>query len=230
MPSPETIDSAVVRDRIARNLAGIHRRIADAAARTGRDAALVRLIAVTKTVGLAEIEALCAAGVGEMAENRVEVAQPKIAAGPKDIVWHMIGPLQTRKAAEVVTAFSHFDAIDRVRAAEALQRRCEEQNRSLRVLVEVNVSGEASKHGFEPTDLPQALAEMRGFDRLHLDGLMTMAPFGAGDAFLRKCFRKLKQLADNHGLTELSMGMTDDFETAIEEGATQVRIGRALFE
>ena len=216
-------------DRIARNLAGIRRRIAEAAARAGRDAASVRLIAVTKTVGLTEIQALLDAGVMEMGESRVEVAGPKIEAAGKGIVWHMIGPLQTRKAPEVVAAFSHFDAIDRMRAAEALQCRCEEQDRALRVLVEINVSGEGSKHGFESAELPLILEEMRGFDRLHLEGLMTMAPFGAEDRFLRKCFRSLKQLADAHGLTELSMGMTDDFEIAIEEGATQVRIGRALF-
>ncbi len=230
MPSLETMDTVALRDRIGRNVADIRRRIADAAARAGRDAASVRLVAVTKTVGMAEIAALHAAGAVEMGENRVEVALPKIAAGPKDILWHMIAPLQTRKATEVATAFSHFDAVDRVRAAEALQRRCEELDRSLRVLIEVNVSGEDSKHGFEPGDLPQALAEIRSFDRLHVEGFMTMAPFGAEDAFLRTCFRNLKQLADAHELAELSMGMTDDFEIAIEEGATQVRIGRALFE
>lgn len=229
MPSPETMDTAALQDRIARNLAGIRRRMAEAAARAGRDAASVRLIAVTKTVGLTEIQALHDAGVMEMGESRVEVAGPKVGATAKDIVWHMIGPLQTRKAPEVVAAFSHFDAIDRMRAAEALQCRCEEQDRALRVLVEVNVSGEGSKHGFEPAELPRVIEDMRGFDRLHLEGLMTMAPFGAEDRFLRKCFQTLKQLADTHGLAELSMGMTDDFETAIEEGATQVRIGRALF-
>ena len=223
------MDTAAVQDRIARNLAGIRRRIAGAAARAGRDAASVHLVAVTKTVGLEEVQALRDAGVTEMGENRVEVAQPKIEAGPKDIVWHMIGPLQTRKAPEVVAAFSHFDAIDRMRAAEALQRRCEEQDRTLRVLVEINVSGEDSKHGFEPSELTQVIADMKCFDCLRLDGLMTMAPFGAEDHFLRKCFQTLKQLADAHGLAELSMGMTDDFEIAIEEGATQVRIGRALF-
>ncbi len=229
MPSPETMDTAIMHDRVARNLAGIRRRIAEAAARAGREAASVRLIAVTKTVGLGEIQALRDAGALEMGESRVEVAEPKVAAAAKDIVWHMIGPLQTRKAPEVVATFSHFDAVDRVRAAEALQRRCEEQDRTLRVLVEVNVSGEGSKHGFEPAELPGALEEMHCFDRLHLAGLMTMAPFGAEDRFLRKCFQTLKQLADAHGLSELSMGMTDDFEIAIEEGATQVRIGRALF-
>ena len=218
-----------MQDRIVRNLAGIRRRIAEAAARAGREAASVRLIAVTKTVGLAEIQALRDVGVLEVGENRVEVAQPKIAAGPADIVWHMIGPLQTRKASEVVAAFSHFDAIDRLRAAEALQRRCEKQDRTLCVLAEVNVSGEDSKHGFEPSELPRMLAQLRGFDRLRLDGFMTMAPFGAGDKILRNCFQTLKRLADAHGLAELSMGMTDDFEIAIEEGATQVRIGRALF-
>lgn len=224
------MDTAALPDRIARNLAGIRRRMAEAAARAGRNAASVRLIAVTKSVGLAEIQALHEAGVTEMGENRVEVAVPKIAAGLKGLVWHMIGPLQTRKASEVVAAFSHFDAIDRIRAAEALQSRCEEQDRTMRVLVEVNVSGEASKHGFEPDDLPRVLADLRSFDRLQLDGLMTMAPYGAEDPFLRKCFRTLKHLADTQGLAELSMGMTDDFEIAIEEGATQVRVGRALFQ
>ena len=218
-----------MQDHIARNLAGVRRRIAEAAARAGRVAASVRLIAVTKTVGLAEIQALRDAGLTEVGENRVEVAQPKIAAGPKDMVWHMIGPLQTRKAPDVVASFSHFDAIDRLRAAEALQRRCEEQDRTLHALVEVNVSGEDSKHGLEPLELPHMLAELRALDRLRVDGFMTMAPFGAGEGLLRHCFRTLKQLADAHGLAELSMGMTDDFEIAIEEGATQVRIGRALF-
>lgn len=224
------METAALHDRIARNLTAIRRRIADAAGRSGRDPASVRLIAVTKTVGMAEIRALHAAGVTEMGENRVEVAQSKVAEGPKDIVWHMIGPLQTRKAPEVVETFSHFDAVDRIRAAEALQRRCDEQNRTLRVLVEVNVSGECSKHGFEPGQLEQVVSEMRSLDRLRLDGLMTMAPFGAEEAFLRRCFRGLKKLAEMHGLQQLSMGMTDDYEIAIEEGATQVRIGRALFE
>ena len=230
MPSHGILDTAALHDRIARNLAAIRRRIAEAALRAGRDAALVRLVAVTKTVGMAEIAALHDAGITEMGENRVEVAQAKVATAPRDIAWHMIGPLQTRKAPEVVETFSHFDAVDRLRAAEALQRRCEEQNRTMHVLVEVNVSGESSKHGFEPAQLGQVVLDMRGFDRLRLDGLMTMAPFGAEEAFLRRCFRELKELADIHGLQQLSMGMTDDFEIAIEEGATQVRIGRALFE
>jgi pyridoxal phosphate enzyme (YggS family) len=221
---------SAIEDRISRNLSGIRRRIEAAAARAERDIRSVRLIAVTKTVGVEEVEILNRLGVGEMGENRPELAMAKIGALPKSIAWHMIAPLQSRKASDIVSAFEYFDALDRIRAGEALQRRCEEQDRVLKVLIEMNVSGEQSKHGFAPGDLPGCLAELGAFDRLQVRGLMTMAPFDAEESFLRKCFRKLKALADEHGLSELSMGMTDDFEIAIEEGATQVRIGRALFE
>ncbi len=215
---------------ISDNLQRIQSRIAAATERAGRSAASVRLVAVTKTVGLPEILELYRLGVREMAENRVELAYPKVEAAPPDIFWHMIGPLQTRKAADVAACFSQFDALDRLKAAEALQKRCEEQNRTLRVLVEVNVSGETQKHGFEPEELERVLREMGSFDRLNVGGLMTMAPFDAPEPVLRGCFSSLRKLANAHGLPELSMGMTDDFEIAIEEGTTQIRIGRALFE
>lgn len=215
---------------IAENVQRIQSRIAAAAGRAGRAAGSVRLVAVTKTVGLPEILELHRLGVREMAENRVELARSKVEAAPPDILWHMIGPLQTRKAVDVAACFSCFDALDRLKAAEALQKRCEELDRSLRVLVEVNVSGEEQKHGFSPADLKKLLPQMQPLDRLNVEGLMTMAPFDAPEPVLRHCFSALRHLAEAYGLPELSMGMTDDFEIAIEEGATQVRIGRALFE
>ena len=216
-------------DRIAHNLNTIRGRVSVAAARAGRDADTVTIVAVTKTVGLAEIRALYDLGVRDFGENRLEAAREKITEAPGDIRWHLIAPIQTRKARDVVALFSVADAIDRVKAAEALQRRCEEQDKTLEAFIEVNVTGEASKHGFTPGTLGEALNMMAPLDRLRFTGLMTMAPFDAPEEVLRTCFRDLNNLCDEFGLSERSMGMTDDFEIAIEEGATQVRIGRALF-
>jgi len=206
-------------------LNGIRTRIRAASARAGRDAEAVRIIAVT----LAEVLALYELGVRDFGENRLESAREKIIAAPKDIRWHHIAPVQTRKAREIVTLFDVADAIDRVKAAEALQQRCEEQDKTLDVLLEVNVSGEISKHGFEPPQLAGALRDLSPLDRLQVTGLMTMAPLDAPEEVLRACFRTLNVLCADAGLPERSMGMTDDFEVAVEEGSTQVRIGRALF-
>ena len=215
--------------RIAHNLNIIQRRIADAAARSGRNPADVTLVAVTKTVGVEEIRALYDLGVRDFGENRLESALPKIEALPKDICWHFIAPVQTRKAREVVASFNIAEAVDRVKIAEALQKRCEEQDKTLEIMVEVNVTGEESKHGFAPEELSAIIMQIRNLDRLNLKGLMTMAPFDAPEDVIRNCFRRLNALADEFALLQRSMGMTDDFEIAIEEGATQVRIGRALF-
>ena len=165
----------------------------------------------------------------DIGENRIESAQRKIEVLPQDICWHFIAPIQSRKARDVVALFAVAEAVDRVKVADMLQRRCEEQERIIEIMVEVNVTGEGSKHGFAPGELAESLKEIRAFDRLRLTGLMTMAPFDAPEPVIRDCFRGLNALADEHGLPERSMGMTDDFEIAIEEGATQVRIGRALF-
>jgi len=217
-------------DRIANNLAGIRSRVQAAAKRAGRDPAAIRVIAVTKSVGPTEAAHLRELGIQEMGENRVEVAAPKIAALGQTVRWHMIGPIQRRKAREVARHFDFADAIDRLEVAEALQRRLEECDRSLEALIEVNVSGDEAKHGFPPDALPRIIEEARVYDRLRFTGLMTMAPFDAPEAEIRGYFRRLRALADENGLPECSMGMTDDFEIGIEEGATQVRIGRALFE
>ncbi|MBP9002623.1 MAG: YggS family pyridoxal phosphate-dependent enzyme [Candidatus Hydrogenedentes bacterium] len=215
---------------IAANVARIRERIHQAAARAGRNGEAVRLVAVTKSVGPAEIRELWATGVRDMAENRVERGAIVVPEAPQGITWRLIGPLQRRKTAEALRWFDAFDAIDRIAAAETLQRRCEELDRSVPVLVEVNVSGEISKHGFAPLELEGALRAIRPLDRLRVDGLMTMAPWGAEETVLRRVFRTLRDLAEANGLRERSMGMSDDFEIAVEEGSTMVRIGRALFE
>lgn len=203
--------------------------MADAALRSGRTPDDITLVAVTKTVGLPEINALYALGVRDFGENRIESASPKVAEAPQDICWHFIAPIQSRKVRPVVAMFSVVEAVDRVDIAEALQRRCEEQGRTLEIMLEANVSGEASKHGFTPDTVMTAIARVRSLDRLKLSGLMTMAPFGAPEPILRDCFRGLKALAVSADLPKCSMGMSDDFEIAIEEGATHIRVGSALF-
>ncbi len=221
---------SVAPESIARNLAAVRARIAEAASRANRPSDSIRMVAVTKTVGADEIRALVALGVDHLGENRVEMARPKIAALESSAVhWHMIGAVQRRKARDVVELFDTVDAVDRTELADALQQRCLEQDRRLSVLIEVNVSGEAQKHGFAPDAVKTVLKHMASLDRLKVEGLMTMAPLGAPEPELRRVFGGLRLLADRLELPERSMGMSDDFEVAVEEGATQVRIGTALF-
>ncbi len=217
------------RETIEKNLSQIRARMAGAAARAGRAPDAVQLVAVTKTVDTGTVRILHELGVTHIGENRVQVAKPKMRALPGTLCWDMVGHVQRRKAKDVVGLFDTVDSVDRLRLAEELQRRCDEHDRQLDILVEVNVSGEEAKHGLEPRDLAQTLADIAELERLRVRGLMTMAPLGAGETVLRTVFGTLRRLAREHGLPEISMGMTDDYEIAIEEGATQVRIGRALF-
>lgn len=219
-----------MKERIAQNLQAIHQRMTEAAARVHRNPEEIRLVAVTKSVGVEEILALYEAGVRHFAENRLDTALEKIRQCPEDIQWHYLAPVQSRKTRDVVAHFSVVEAVDRLKVAEVLQQRCAEQERSLAAYLEVNVSGESTKHGFESEVLSDILPTVQAMDRLTVKGLMTMAPFGASEEVLRRCFGTLKALSDSFGLPGCSMGMTDDFEIAIEEGSTEVRIGRALFE
>lgn len=218
-----------VRGRISRNLSLIRERMEAACARAGRDVSEVTLVAVTKTVGIGECEALLDLGVTHLGENRVEHAESKIAAIGDRAVWHMVGSVQRRKAKRVAALFDRADSVDRLELAESLNEAAADREGPLPVLVQVNTSGEASKHGFSPEELPAALDAIRGLSNLRVDGLMTMAPFEAEAEETRPVFRALSELARAHGLSALSMGMTNDFEVAIEEGATEVRIGTALF-
>lgn len=219
----------VSRSQIEVNLGRLRRNMATAAARAARSGDDIRLVAVTKSVGIEEARLLIDLGVTDLAENRVEEARPKIEGIAGPVRWHMIGPVQRRKAAVVATLFDSVDSVDRLSVAEALQRRCEEQSKTLSVLIEVNVSGETSKHGFAPEELGSALQSLRRMDHLRVEGLMTMAPLLDDAELTRPFFALLRGLAQDHGLNELSMGMSNDFEVAIEEGATQIRVGTALF-
>ena len=219
-----------LRSRIERNLEEVRNRIRAAAERSGRDPGSVRLVAVTKTVGVEEARILVGLGVTDLGENRIDGAREKIEAIGRGARWHMIGNVQRRKARDVAELFDTVDSVDRVEVGEALAQRCEEQGRELEVLLEVNVSGEESKHGFTPENVADAVRQMAQWRNLHVRGLMTMAPFVEDAEEVRPVFARLRRLAGEIGLAEVSMGMTNDFEVAVEEGATQVRIGSALFE
>ena len=219
------------RAAITRNLKTVRQRIQRAAERAGKDPAAITLVAVTKSVGLDAINVLRDLGVTHFGENRVEVARAKIEALQDDsLTWHMIGNIQRRKIRDVIALFDRIDAVDRLVLAEALQARGEQAGAHVNVLVEVNVSGETKKHGFAPAELDDALAAMAGMDRLHVRGLMTMAPFGAPEDRIREVFRALAALAAERALPDVSMGMSQDYDLAVEEGATEVRVGSALFE
>lgn len=206
-------------------------RIAAAAGRSGRPADAVTLVAVTKSVGPDEVRILHDLGVRDFGENRVEKAGERMAAlEGQPARWHMIGTVQRRKARDVAARFDWVHSIDRVEVGERLDRSAAEADRILEGFVQVNVSGEASKHGFCPETLPEALEALAKLPHLRIRGLMTMAPFVEDPEAARPVFASLRELAQRHGLAELSMGMTNDYAVAIEEGATHVRIGTALFK
>ncbi len=204
-------------------------RIEAAALRAGRDPAGVRLVAVTKGHDLAEIERkVLRYGDFPLGENRVQEARAKIAAWPER-EWHFIGPLQRNKVRHL-RPFRLVHSVDSLRLAEALAARAEREGYRPRILLEVNVAREPQKHGLDPDEVDAAVRAVRGLEPLELRGLMTMAPLAGDPEEVRWVFRDLAQMARYLGLPELSMGMSGDFEVAVEEGATLVRVGRALFE
>jgi hypothetical protein len=186
-------------------------------------------VAVTKGFEAQAIRAAFDSGIRDFGENRVQEAEGKIAQlidlRPA-VTWHMVGHLQSNKAKIAVELFDIIHSVDSVRLAEILNRRVE---KPLPVLLEVNVSGEATKGGFSVGETEAAVKEIRQLPNLKVLGLMTVAPFVADAEEVRPVFRKLRELRDSLGLEHLSMGMTDDFEVAVEEGATMLRIGRAIF-
>ncbi len=208
----------------------VRSRIEAALARVGRAPGSATLVAVTKSVGVEEIRTLAGSGVTHFGENRIAGIQAKRGHFPDSLCWHMIGTIQRRKAKDVVGLFDSVDAVDRLELAEELDRRAEGRPETLPILVEVNVSGEASKHGVAPDALPEAVDRMRQLKHIEVQGFMTMAPIEDDVERVRPVFAQLAQLARAYELPRISMGMTSDFEIAIEEGATEVRIGSALFE
>ena len=215
----------------AERLAAVRAAIDRAAGRSGRPASAVRLIGATKTVPAAVVNAALSAGLVEFGENRVQEAAQKIplVGGTPRPLWHLIGPLQTNKVTKAVALFDCVQSVDSLRLAEKLDRARGEAAR-LTVLVEVNVSGEASKHGVSPADAPGLVEAIRErCPHLVLAGLMTVGPLVERPDEARPAYRELARLARQFGLGELSMGMSGDFEVAVEEGATMVRVGSALF-
>jgi hypothetical protein len=214
---------------IQENIWQLEKRIAAAAERAGRSREEVTLVAVTKTVAAEAIREAFEAGIRQFGENRVQEARSKIqqlADWGIRPVWHMVGHLQSNKAKTAAEIFDIIQSIDSVKLADIINRHA---SRSIPVLLQVNVSGEASKSGFAVTELMPAAEQIARLPRLEIKGLMTIAPLVRDAEEVRPIFRKLRSLRDALGLEHLSMGMSDDFEVAIEEGATIVRIGRAIF-
>lgn len=236
-----------IEDRTAQ----VRERIAQAARRAGRSPDEIALVAVTKTWPAELVVRACRAGLTQMGENRPEELAEKrplveVELGPDRVTWHMIGTLQSRKTGLVAAHADMFHALDRLKIAQRLSREVQEYGRQLPLFVEVNLSGEMSKAGYDCTNwekdatqrahLRSELVEVAALPGLTVAGLMTMAPWDASPDDIRAVFRRTRQLRDwlRTELTDdvgvgLSMGMTDDFEIAIEEGATHVRVGRALF-
>lgn len=223
---------------ISRNVARVRERIAAAARRAGRNPDEVTLVAVTKGVGLDRVLEAVACGVTHIGENRVQEAAAKFPHLPPGVVRHMVGHLQRNKAKMAVRLFDLIHSLDSLRLAEELNRRALEAGRVMDVLVQVNVSGEPTKYGLSPEEVEALVENMASLPGLRLRGLMTIAPIVEDPEQARPYFRRLRQLGDvilsaatdlKLERLELSMGMTDDFEIAVEEGATIVRIGRAIF-
>lgn len=223
--------------QIADNIRTIRNRMAAAAARAGRDPAGIRLMAVSKTVEPERIRQAIDAGIGLLGENYVQEAREKIPAVGQAVQWHMIGHLQTNKVKYVVTLFDWIHSVDRLELAQELSRRAGQHCRTLNVLIEINVSGEASKNGARPADVLELARQVAALPNLSVRGLMTMPPYSDDPENSRPYFVALRRLRDELAaaalpgvaMAELSMGMTDDFEVAIEEGATIIRVGRAIF-
>ena len=223
---------------VSEKIGRIRERIAAAAARAGRNPAEVRIMGVTKTVSDERIREAIAAGIEVIGENYVQEAKRKIELLGKSVEWHLIGHLQTNKAKYAVRLFDMIHSVNRMSLAEELNRRAAAAGIFCRILIEVNLGGEESKSGAPPDEAPGLIrAIAAGMPNLSIQGLMTMAPWYDDPEKARPCFAGLRALRDriisenipNIAMRELSMGMTDDFEVAVEEGATIVRIGRAIF-
>jgi PLP dependent protein len=220
---------------VASRYEAVRRQVADAADIAGRDPAEVTIVGVTKTVGVDDVRAALLSGLSEFGENRVQEFLGKYGLFP-DAHWHFIGTLQTNKVKDVVGRACLIHSVDSLRLLEAIGSRAAQADVVQPVLLQVNVSGEESKHGFACADVREALIEASHMSHVAVRGLMTMAPLGRPqDA--RWVFRELRELRDSlremplNGveLTELSMGMSNDFCVAVEEGSTIVRVGRAIF-
>lgn len=220
---------------LAANLEAVQRRIAEACARAGRDPASVQLLAVTKGHPPEAVREALDLGLTWFGESKVQEAKAKIPLCPGKARWQMIGHLQTNKCRDAVEWFEMIQSVDSLHLAMELNKRVEQAAKRMPILLEVNVAGEASKFGYQPEQMLAELEQVNALPRLEIHGLMTIAPWTPETEKARPIFRQLRELKaqceEKLGapLPHLSMGMTGDFEVAIEEGATMVRIGTALF-
>lgn len=220
---------------IAGNYARVRQQVAEAARRSGRASEDITIVAVSKTVGFAQVDEAIAAGITDFGENRPDQLMEKHDVFP-GVRWHFIGNIQSRRIRDIVGRATLVHSLGRVEHLKRFEQRAAAAGIVVPLLIEVNVSGEASKSGFIPTEVASVLDDFGNHPHLQARGLMTMAPQGMPDA-TRRSFSGLRELRDelrprfggNVSLDELSMGMSEDFEVAIEEGATIVRIGRSIF-
>ena len=227
----------ITQSQLAANIAHVRNTIAEAAQRVGRTPEEITLVAVSKTKPVELVEIAYNLGVTDFGENRVQEALPKIAAfHPDGLRWHLIGHLQSNKASKVVGPFDYVQSVDSLHIAQTLNRHAGEYGKRLRVLLQVNISGEESKEGMTATEAPELARQILALPHLEIQGLMTIAPLVQDPEEVRPVFRNLRLLRDqlraelpDCSWQHLSMGMTDDYIVAIEEGATIVRIGRAIF-
>lgn len=222
---------------IEENLNIVQKRISEASARSGRQPGDITLVAVTKTVSSDLINQAIDCGVAVIGENRIQEAVQKHPEIQKKVAWHLIGHLQSNKAKKAVELFSLIQSVDSIDLAREVGRRALEIGKEQEILLEVNTSGEPQKYGFGLEEVLTALSEIKDIEGIKVMGLMTVGPLTEDDQRIRKAFRRLKAIfheADKLGLPEvqmkhLSMGMSGDFEMAIEEGSNMVRIGSAIF-
>jgi pyridoxal phosphate enzyme (YggS family) len=214
---------------IRSNLERVRERIARAAERAGRRPEDVLLIGVSKTVEAGRIRAAMAAGLPALGENRVQEARAKVAELGRSVPWHLIGHLQTNKVREALELFEVIHSVDRIDLARELDRRARAAGRRIDVLAQINIAQEPSKGGWPPEAVETAVEALAALAGLRLRGLMTIPPPAERAEDARGWFRALHKHAERHGLTDLSMGMSGDFEVAVEEGATMVRVGTAIF-
>lgn len=222
---------------IASNLEEVRERIQSACIRCGRDPKEVTLISVSKTKPLSDLKEAYEAGAREFGENKVQEIVSKAPEMPEDARFHMIGHLQRNKVKQVLNYVTLIHSVDSVRLAKQIQEEAEKAGRHADVLLEVNVAKEESKFGLMPEEVEEAVQIIRTFSNVHIRGLMTIAPFVENSEENRPIFQKLYQLAvdikskniDNVSMDVLSMGMTGDYEVAVEEGATMIRVGTGIF-
>lgn len=219
------------------NLKNVQERIRAAALRAGRSPEDVTLIAVSKTKPVEMIQEIYDAGIREFGENKVQEISAKKPVLPSDINWHMIGHLQRNKVRAVIDKVCMIHSVDSIRLAQAISEEAVKKNITVSILLEVNMAEEETKFGFKPLETEEALINIAKLPGIMVRGLMTSAPFVSNPEDNRQYFRSMKQLCvdlkakniDNTSMEYLSMGMTNDFEVAVEEGATHVRVGTAIF-